>query len=205
MDLQDIERQFRLSFNHLVGKLMHISGILRPDLPYTCMRFSGYMACPNKPIFDALHHTMCYLYHHPHLPIMYPSKPTTPTGDALQIFWSKGHAECLSSDYGDALTTFTDADHAICLCTQCSVSAFFVLYNDVAVSLFTALHSTGSEITALHKGATKTILLRSFLTSIGQPLTLASPTYEDNQGTINSFGPITLPTLFDTMLSKLLG
>jgi hypothetical protein len=36
----------------------------------------------------------------------------------------------------------------------------------------------------LHKGATKTILLRSFLSSIGQPLTSASPTYEDNQGTI---------------------
>lgn len=48
----------------------------------------------------------------------------------------------------------------------------------------TALRSTGSEITALHKGASKTILLRSFLTSIGHPLTSASPTYEDNQGTI---------------------
>ncbi len=48
----------------------------------------------------------------------------------------------------------------------------------------TALHSTGSEITALHKGATKTILLRSFLQSIGFPLHSASPTYEDNQGTI---------------------
>jgi hypothetical protein len=63
---------------------MHISGISHPDISYACMRFSGYMACPNKPIFEALHHTMCCLYHHQHLPIMYPAKPTTPTGDALQ-------------------------------------------------------------------------------------------------------------------------
>jgi hypothetical protein len=43
---------------------------------------------------------------------MYPAKSTTPTGDALQTFWSKGHAEYLSSDFGDELTTFTHADHA---------------------------------------------------------------------------------------------
>ncbi|MFN9980553.1 MAG: Ty1/Copia family ribonuclease HI, partial [bacterium] len=48
----------------------------------------------------------------------------------------------------------------------------------------TALHSTASEITALHKGATKTVLLCSFLQSIGFPLSSASPTYEDNTGTI---------------------
>jgi len=103
---------------------MHISGISHPDISYACMRFSGYMACPNKPIFEALHHTMCYLYHHQHLPIMYPAKPTTPTGDALQTFWSKGHAEYLSSDCGDELAIFADADHARCLRTRRSISAY---------------------------------------------------------------------------------
>jgi hypothetical protein len=48
----------------------------------------------------------------------------------------------------------------------------------------TSLHSTASEITALHKGATKNVLLRSFLQSIGFPLSSASPTYEDNTCTI---------------------
>jgi hypothetical protein len=169
---------------------MHISGISCPDISYACMRFSGYMACPNKPIFEALHHSMCYLYHHQHLPIMYPAKPTTPTGDALQTFWSKGHAEYLSSDCGDELAIFADADHARCLRTRRSISAYFILYNGVLVSWackkqpVTALHSTASEITALHKGATKTVLLCSFLQSIGFPLSSASPTYEDNTGTI---------------------
>jgi len=151
------------SFNHLVGKLMYIRGISRPHISYACMCCSGYMACPNKPIFEALHHTLCYLYHHSHLPIMYPAKPTTPKGNALQTFWAKGHAEYLSSDCGDELATFADADHARCLRTRRSISAYFILYNGVLISWackkqpITAIHSTASEITALHKGATKTI------------------------------------------------
>jgi len=121
---------------------------------------------------------------------MYPAKPTTPTGDALQTFWSKGHAEYLSSDCGDELAIFADADHARCLRTRRLISAYYILYNGVLVSWackkqpVTALHSTVSEITVLHKGATKTVLLRSFLQSIGFPLSSASPTYEDNTGTI---------------------
>jgi hypothetical protein len=115
LDLKTMEKKLGSSFNHLVGKLMHISGISRPDISYACMRFSGYMACPNKPIFEALHHTLCYLYHHSHLPIIYPAKPTTPTGNALQTFWAKGHAEYLSSDCSDELATFADADHARCV------------------------------------------------------------------------------------------
>ena len=35
----------------------------------------------------------------------------------------------------------------------------------------------------MHKGATKTVLLHSFLQSIGFPLSAASPTDEDNTGT----------------------
>jgi hypothetical protein len=62
---------------------MHITTISRPDLAYATMRLSGYMSRPNLPIFEALHHTMCYLYHHPHLPIMYPENQlnlmTTPS------------------------------------------------------------------------------------------------------------------------------
>ncbi len=72
-------------------------------------------------------------------------------------------------DCGDELAIFADADHARCLRTRRLISAYYILYNGVLVSWackkqpVTALHSTASEITALHKGATKTVLLRSFL------------------------------------------
>jgi hypothetical protein len=74
---------------------MHIAGITRIDLIYPVMRFSGYIACPNLPIFDALHHTMCYLYHHKHVPIIYPRKPLKQGGAALSTFWKNGQMEYL--------------------------------------------------------------------------------------------------------------
>ncbi len=48
------------------------------------------MATPNLPIFDALHTTMCYLYHPPDLAIMYLSKQMKQKSDALQTFWDTG-------------------------------------------------------------------------------------------------------------------
>jgi hypothetical protein len=169
---------------------MHIATISRPNLSYACMHFSGYMACPNCPIFDALHHCLCFLFHHSHLPIMYPANIVKQSHPNLQTFWSKGHAEYLSPDLGDKLVNFTDADHACCLRTHRSVSIYFILYNNVIISWgckkqpVTVIHSTGSEITALYKGASKTLLLRNFLNSIGFPITTSTPIYEDNQGTI---------------------
>jgi hypothetical protein len=188
--LQNEEMTFGHSFNHLVGQLMHIATISRPDISYACMRFSGYMASPNKPIFEALHHCLCYMFHHPHLPIMYPRTPTTTPPCPLRTFWSKGHAEYLSPDFGDDLATFTDADHARCLRTRHSVSIYYILHNTVVISWgckkqpVTSILSTSSEITALHNGASKTLLLHQLLTSIGLPLSTSTPIYEVNQGTI---------------------
>jgi hypothetical protein len=95
LQLHQKENSFGFSFNQLVGSPMHITTISRPDLSYAVMRLSGYMSTPNNPIFDALHQTLCYLFHHPHLPIMYPSKPLKNGGDCLSSYWQKGHAEYL--------------------------------------------------------------------------------------------------------------
>ena len=86
---------------------MHITTISRLDLSYASMRFSGYMACPNDPIFSALHNCLCYLFHHPHLPIMYPSTAPSTPGGSINTFWSKGQAEYLSPEFGDTLAAFT--------------------------------------------------------------------------------------------------
>jgi hypothetical protein len=154
------------------------------------MRYSGYMACPNIVIFEALHLTLCYLYHHPHLPIMYSSQQMNTSGSSLQTFWSKGHAEYLSADIGDGLSTFTDADHARDLRTRRSVSCHFIFLNRVLISWgckkqpITALHSTGAEVTSLHRGSQKSKIIYNFLASIGLPLSGPYLLFEDNQGTI---------------------
>ena len=190
IDLTNATKKFRFAFSHIVGSLMHISTISRPDLAYCVMRYSGYMACPNQPIFDALHLTMCYLYHHPHLPIMYPSKVYKSAGKSLQTHWKTGFAEYLPGDYGDGLATFADADFARCLRTRRSVSAHFHLLNGVLVSWgckkqpVTSLHSSGAELTSLHRAGFKSSLLQNFMTAIGRSCATPSTIFEDNQGTI---------------------
>ena len=190
IELTSVTKKYRFSFGHLVGCLMHIAHVSRLDLAYSIMRYSGYMACPNLPIFEALHLTLCYLFHHPHLPIMYPSRPYKTTTRTLQTHWNTGHAEYLPSDYGDGLATFADADFAHCLRTRRSISANFHLLNGVIVSWsckkqpITTLHSSGAELTSLHRAGFKSSLLQSFLSSIGKSLLAPAIIFEDNQGTI---------------------
>jgi hypothetical protein len=87
--LTEADKRFCFTFGHIVGGLLHITGVSRPDLACCCMHYSGYMACPNLVIFEALHLTMCYLYHHPHLPIMYTSNNQTTSGASLRTFGAK--------------------------------------------------------------------------------------------------------------------
>jgi hypothetical protein len=102
---------------------------------------------------------------------MYPNNASTTPGGSINTFWSKGQAVYLSPDFGDALTALTDADHARFLRTRRSVSVYFILHNSVIISWrckkqpITSINSTGSEITALHKGASKTLLIRKLLTA----------------------------------------
>jgi hypothetical protein len=190
IDLTAATKKFRFSFGHVVGSLMHLTTISRPNLAYSIMQYSGYMACPNQPIFDALHLTMCYLYHHPHLPIMYPSKPFKFGSKSLQTHWHTGFAEYLPGDYSDGLACFAGADFARCLHTRCSVSAHFHLLNGVVVSWgckkqpVTSLHSSGAELTSLHWAGFKSSLLQAFMSSIGKSFTSPCTIFEDNQGRV---------------------
>jgi len=190
IDLVNITKKFRFAFSHVVGSLMHITTISRPDFAYCVMHYSGYMSCPNEPNFQALHLTMCYLYHHPHLPIMYPSKNYKSGGNSLQMHWKMGFSEYLPGDCGDGLATFADADFARCLRTRRFVSAHFHLLNGVLVSWgckkqpVTTLHSSGAELTSLHRAAFKSTLLQSFMTAIGKSFVSPCTIFEDNQGTI---------------------
>jgi hypothetical protein len=117
IDLTNATKKFHFPFGHVVGGLMHITSVSRPDLSYSVIHYLGYMATPNQVIFDVLHLTICYLFHHPQLPIMYSSKPYKSGGKPLQTHWKNGFAEYLPGDYGDGLATFADVDFACCLNT----------------------------------------------------------------------------------------
>ena len=169
---------------------MYITVVSQIDLCYPCMQISGYVSCPNEPIFMVLHQTMQYLFHHLHLLIMYPSKEKKKDGNALTTHWGKGKAKFLPSSFGDGLVNFNKANHACNLQDHRSISFSVHLLNGVAISWKckkqpdTALHLTGAEIHALFSGAKKTKILCQFSASIGFPVGPAMPMMEDNQSTI---------------------
>jgi hypothetical protein len=53
IDLTNATKVFCFPLGHVVGSLMHLTTVSRPDLAYSVMRYSGYMVYPNQPIFDA--------------------------------------------------------------------------------------------------------------------------------------------------------
>jgi len=119
---------------------------------------------------------------------MYSSQQFNTSGNSLQTFWGKCHADYLAADFGDGLSAFTNADHAWDLHNHHSVSCYFVFLNQVLIrggckkQPVTTLHSTGAEVTSL--GGQKSKILYHFLDSIGLPLSGPCILFEDNQGTI---------------------
>jgi hypothetical protein len=120
------------------------------------MRLSGYLCGPTSVIFEALNHTMSYLYFYRHLPLMYPSK--TLSRKSLSTHWARGHAEYLSPEYGNHFVNTSDADHARDIHDRRSTTYTIHLFNGVATAWkckkqsTTTLHSTGSEIVSLATG-----------------------------------------------------
>ena len=153
------------------------------------MRISGYMSSPNKPIFDVLHLTMSFLYHHPHRPFMYPSKPL-PKIDMTGHFGA-GKAEFLKA-YKSFLVGSSDADLARDLRDRRSTTSNLITINNVATHWKIAKQpeptnaTSNAELMALHSQLQEIKKVRNFSTSIGYPIMEPTTIFEDNQGTIKS-------------------
>ena len=155
------------------------------------MRLSGYMAAPNKPIFDALHQCMAYLYHHPHKPIMYPRKSLNHLQPKLELHFGNGKAEYLKQ-YKSFIDMYSDADLARELRERRSTTSIALLTNGVATHWNISKQSeptgatSSAELFALHKGVITLNDLRNFSSSIGYPIGTPSTVYKDNAGTIKA-------------------
>ena len=159
----------------------------RPDLSYAVMRLSGYNASPTPATFHALNHLLCYIYHHPHLPLMYRSGTNKAN---LQSYTVKGHAEILDPDKYQGLMTYTDADLARDLRCRRSVSSNIVEYNGTAVAWGSHKQTVPgtctniTETTSIYKGVKRTLEIRRFLESMNDSVSGPTPVFEDNQATI---------------------
>jgi hypothetical protein len=58
-----------------------------------------YACCSNNSIFDNLH-SYFVTYHHPYLPLIYPSKPLKSCGSSVTNFWERSKESTLSPNLG---------------------------------------------------------------------------------------------------------
>ena len=196
-ELNQLAKKHRGRYSTWTGALLHVAEKSRPDLAYAAMRLTGYNANPKAPCFQALHQTMCYLWHHPHVPIMYPRKDREE--EPLSIYTKNGKAEIIqkSSDVSNDSTlenktsSYSDGDFGRDLLDQRSTTSTVHLWLNVIFDWYcgkqamTADCTNGSEIRALHYCIRRLVVHRRFLISGGYDINGPIIAYEDNSATIS--------------------
>ena len=190
-DLDKMANKINGTYQFYVGAIQHVAGHSRHDLQYAIMRLSGYNANPNLQCFNALDQLLCYLYHHPHIPTMFPRKKVSHT-TPLASHFGTGDAEITSLDYQHFTghKSWSDSDFARDLTDRRSVISAIHEYNGVACAWHTnkqpdtAASTTDAEICSLFQTAKRTVSYRRLLLSIGRASPTATPIFEDNAATI---------------------
>ena len=135
---------------------------------------------------------MRYLYHKPHVPIMYPRKKVEE--NKIVAHHAKGEGEITDLKNireHTGLKMYIDADLAKDMTTRRSVTSVVHEYNEVAFAwkivkqTGVALHTNGSEIRAFFTGVKRTKIFRRFFESLGRTIKGPTPSYEDNDATIH--------------------
>jgi hypothetical protein len=96
-----MERQYDGSLYHWNGVLLHVAISTPVDIYYAIMRIAGYIAATNALIFEGLVHTIVYIFHYRHIPIVYPRRPLN--RKYLALHWGKGTVGFLPPDYGTTM------------------------------------------------------------------------------------------------------
>ena len=70
-ELEQAKKKYKSKYNKWKGALQHIAVWSRDDLSHAVMKLSRYNAAPSLPCWKSLDHAMRYLFHKPHMPIMF--------------------------------------------------------------------------------------------------------------------------------------
>jgi len=85
-----LPRKYKGGYSTWAGALLPISEKSRVDFGYSAMCLTEYNDIPKSPCFQVLYQTICYLYHNPYIPIMYPRKQKIETSPfSLFVFDGK--------------------------------------------------------------------------------------------------------------------
>jgi hypothetical protein len=155
-------------YRSLVGSLMYLSTITRPDISFSVAQLARYMA-PGKATqqhWDCVHHLLRYLRGTADYSINYVSKKAP------------------------VLVGYVDASWGSCTLTRRSVAGFiFTLCNGPVMwrsfmEKSVALSSTAAEYMALSDASREVLVLRSFLSALSAPQDLSTILFEDNMAAI---------------------
>jgi hypothetical protein len=155
-------------YRSMVGSLMYLSTITRPDISFAVSQLARYMA-PGKATqqhWDCVHHLFRYLRSSADYSITY------------------------NSVKAPVLEGYVDASWGSCTLTRRSVAGFvFTLCNGPIMwrsfmEKSVALSSSGAEYMALSDASREVVVLRSFLFSLSAPQDMSTILYEDNTAAI---------------------
>ena len=195
-EIKEFNKKHRGGYSTWSGALLHIAEKSRPDLSYVAMRLTGYNVNPKALCYKVLHQAMCYLYHHPHVPIMY----TRNHNSDLDMYVKNGSAEIIPSSSNPSSASngpikndvaYADGDFGRDLLDRRSVTSTVHMYNGTVHDWYcgkqsiTADCTNGSEARALHTCIRKVVVHRRFMTSAGVPIGPPTRAYEDNSATIS--------------------
>ena len=190
--IASMKREYKGAYNHWTGALQHIAVMSRIDCSYAIMRLSGYNSAPSLPCYTALHHFMQYLFHHPHVPIMYPRKKVKTYEMTVHCAKGEGEIKDLNKikEYS-GYKMWADSDLARDVANRRSVTSLIHEYNGVAFAWKSKKQNdvadctNRAEIQAYFMGIKRVIQFRRFKASLGSPIGHPTPAYEDNDAVIS--------------------
>ena len=106
-------------------------GWSRSDISHAVMRLSGYNAAQTLPCWKALDHLRRYLFHKPHIPIMFSNKKVMES--KINAHHAKGYAEITSLKNireHTGLKVYSDADLGKDMATRRLVTSVVHEYNE---------------------------------------------------------------------------
>ena len=191
-DIQLMTEQCNRAYNHWLGVFLHIADKSRWNLSYVSMSLSEYNNCQSIIFYNILYQGMCYLYHHPHILIMYPAKEDNTKQHVFHSQFGYGEAEYKSMQKipKTFMEVWGDADLEREIMDHQSTSSSLHKWGEVAftsqcVKLPEVAASTrDAEVRALFQTTKRTLLCRDVIASLGVPQQYPTPEYEDNALTI---------------------
>jgi hypothetical protein len=166
----DIDIIKDVPYRELVGSLLYIMMVFRPDLSYVTNILSRFLDCPTAELWKTAVKTLHYLRSTKELGIMFGN---------------------VNHKYANKLLEFSDSDWGSDHDTGRSTSGYVIMFNGGPISWSTklqttaALSTTDAEYYSLTFTLTEVLWIRQLLVDMSCPQVNPTVIYEDNKGAID--------------------